>query len=116
MLGDYAVNHVPVECWENILGHLSPAELARAASVNKACGLACQDQRLWAPHVLRGWVPESHVSPYPHGKGCSGGRSAKCQGPRHIFPAHYACTSRRKRTDSLVSSTSNTIGIHILAP
>jgi hypothetical protein len=66
--GDYAVNNVPVECWENILGHLSPAELAQAASINKACSSASEDQRLWSPHFVREWGLECHVSPQSQAK------------------------------------------------
>ncbi len=61
--GDHTANRVPADCWENILGHLSPAELAQAACINKACKTASGDQRLWSPHVKREWSAECCVRP-----------------------------------------------------
>ncbi len=53
---------LPLRCWHNILVNVSPPDLGRAASVNKTCNSVSNDQRLWLPHFVRDWSPESCVS------------------------------------------------------
>jgi hypothetical protein len=52
--------------WKDVLEELDPAELARAASINKSCKKVSYDNKLWYKH-FKTWSPEpcvsSHLSP-----------------------------------------------------
>jgi hypothetical protein len=90
LYGNLASNHVPVEIWEIILGHVSPADLGQAASINKACNNACDDQWLWSPHYMREWTLECCVSPYPRPTGVSSGSAKNLDVPfLHMGPVDY---------------------------
>jgi hypothetical protein len=47
--------------WEDVLKELDPAELARAASINKSCKKVSYDNKLWYKH-FKTWSPEACVS------------------------------------------------------
>jgi hypothetical protein len=65
--GAYPAADLVPDCWHHVLEHLPPRALARAATINQACRLVCNDSRLWRPHFKRGWTPGLCVNPNRHG-------------------------------------------------
>jgi hypothetical protein len=55
---------LPLDCWQNILQHVDPPGLARAALVNRTCKDVSYDDRLWQSYFERDWSPECCVSPF----------------------------------------------------
>jgi hypothetical protein len=54
---------LPRDCWQGVLEHLDPPELARAACINTTCALVCKDDDRKYYRPFKKWSPEFCVSP-----------------------------------------------------